>query len=203
MAALFDAFGRCISSAIEPAYVCRDQDESTAFLSMKCLDYSGRCERFQKYLTPGLQLPTEHDFVSDIKEITLWLQSQPSLRSLLNGLCLPLAVPQLELREYGCYFESIFLGAVHNACHDRIRRSGDRLSAGYQNFCPPLGLCISIHEQGRHERLVELMAKDALTALFFPWAFHGVVPGVCRKVVSECRRSCKSAGIRCKARGAR
>lgn len=177
--ALFDSYGRYRSRLIDSRCLGRKVVIPDYLRRSFNLDYAERYARFRQSLYSSLVLPERSVFVRQSEDIFHWLKTQPALAPLMRGIGLPVAVPRLATTDYGCFFESLFLGAAKEA----YRRQ-------YPQHCfdqqlGPLGFDLRPHPAGRHERLVAAMVERPLVGIFFPWAFHGVSPTACRELMAQ------------------
>lgn len=178
MTQLFDAGGRCLSTLASSGGVVQP-NRAYAF-GQPSIDYQVRYEQFAKFLPMGIELPMLTDFATESRQLIEWVEAEPSLAMLLNGPYLPLAVPKVQVADYGCYFESLFLGAAQLAC--QVHEGNRKFLQAMQGN---LGLNVRIEPNSRHELLVRRMAHSPLVALFFPLALQGFSASASRALAGK------------------
>ena len=166
---LFNKNGRRIpSKGLQNAVCDPDKDFRLIQPEFKTMgDYTQRLIRFLQ-MFPGPMSVAE--FEGKTKKLVSELESNKLLVNLLNGVYLPIILPQIEAKnfDYGTILENMFLSAVKKAYEAQFP------GRNFYNYCKgELANRVSIVEGSRYEILVERMKQGIVYALYFPNPLQG------------------------------
>lgn len=155
---MVDSTGRFISTGAGVK-----EPDKKFFLTQPTIDYAAVLLRLKESFT-GLEFVTKKEFETQAKELIEKVkQENPNL---LNGVYLPICLPQCEIQDYGTALEDIFLPAVEKSYKDQYP---DRQFINYRQG--ELKNKVSCLPPGETNFLK--MSKEPLVALIFPICLQG------------------------------
>ncbi len=166
---LFDKNGRRIPKDFKSAACDPDKDFCLVQPRLRSVaDYSDRLIRFQKAFREG-PVMSAADLGATAKELITEIENNKSLRNLLNGVYLPIILPQLEnFTDYGKTLEEIFIPAVKYAYEKQF--PGRKFNNHQENDL--MGKVIIVPGT-RHKKLIEEMTQGYVFAIYFPNSLQG------------------------------
>ncbi|MFA5954042.1 MAG: hypothetical protein WC817_00710 [Patescibacteria group bacterium] len=119
-------------------------------------------EAFRGYV----EMPLPAETGDHCTALRLELGKQRATAGILNGVCLPWAIPQVQLRDHGEWMETMFQGVAHAYSLRFPSRSVYR-------YFPMLGSQVSLAPESRLELLFERLTCGPVFGLYFPEALRG------------------------------
>lgn len=172
----FDSSGRFLTQNRHYAthsVICETVIQKTGIDYMACL------KRIPSPLS-SLLTTTREELAWNAFKIRASLMNNSALSNVLNGPCLPVLLPCMEIGDYGLVLDSIYLRAVTQVCLDA--RRCPRLRHG---MAGRLAKRITQLPETRHTRLVSLMRHNSVVGLYFPLAFHGFAVAAARQCIQQ------------------
>lgn len=164
---LFDRNGRRIPPYHLEGNIC-DPDSSFKLNRLEQLDYLSIWEKIRNFF-PQIQLISADKFAVRCVELLGQLRGNDLTANILNGVCLPICIPRMKIKDYSKVMEDIFLPAVKDSYESKFT---DR-----QFFNLPVlqdtKLEISIAEESRHQLLIDRLARGPVAGLYFPNPLQG------------------------------
>ncbi|MFA7286725.1 MAG: hypothetical protein WC052_03650 [Patescibacteria group bacterium] len=96
------------------------------------------------------------------------IAATPSIANILNGVHLPIVIPQFEVTDYGHALQQVFFPAVGQSYESQFPRRHF-----HQHLSAKLAGNVSIVNGSRHERLVERMKDGPVVGIYFPNPLQG------------------------------
>jgi len=164
---LFDRHGRRIPpQGIKASVVDANRNFCLDQKVMKLADYGLRLTLAAGYLGRSIAIDPE-EFVDRTSALRERIRGDEQLANLLHGVHLPIALPQIEISDYGTALEEVFLPAVGRAYE--IHFAGRKFHNG-----PQENLRGKVQVVGSHSQyLVAGLAEMPVVALYFPTALQG------------------------------
>lgn len=167
---LFDNCGRRIPSPGLCGSIIAPGKRSPRLEQPHGIQERGRLHRLMSsFVGTGLSFMFTKDFERRSQAIFAQLAGHTALAEILNGVHLPICLPQLVVDDYGTVLNTIFAKAVE--------RSFDSQFQGRQRFENCLSHClprnVSVVPEGRQQLLLERMRQGAVVGVYFPMALHG------------------------------
>jgi len=131
------------------------------------IDYGAILARLQQFL-PGLAFVAVEEFGRQAKAIVERLRSDKQARNLLNGVYLPIAIPQVDVVDYGRILDELLLPAVKRSYEEALP---GRTFANHR--AGTLAGQIQIVGGTRHERLLAQMKERPTVGLWFANPLQG------------------------------
>lgn len=139
-------------------------------------NYAAVLARLQKFL-PGLTFASAEEF-QELSKALLMALTGAQTNNLLRGVCLPLALPQLTVADYGTTLEDVFLAAVGRSYQAEFparkfinHRKG---TLAGQVACVP---------ESRQGKLLAKLVEGPVTGIYFPAALQGFSIPAAREMV--------------------
>lgn len=163
----FDKHGRRIPLPGMKSSVC---DANRNFrLEQPTVDFTERL--FRLHVALGLTKPCfiqPEEFEQRTAEIVRRLKGDKLLANLFCGVYLPIALPQMQVADYGAALDETILPVVGHSYE--VRYPGRKF---YNNRQGTLAGEVSVVEGSRHEALIAALAAGPVVALYFPTALQG------------------------------
>lgn len=159
---LFDKHGRRIPKDLKNSVCDADKD---FYLAQPEIDYAERLIRFADVFHLSCA-----EFEKKSKELIKKIKNDFQLANLLNGIYLPIILPQIEAKnfDYGRILEEVFLTAVGKAYKKQFS-SRDFINYRKGNLQGK----VSIVPESRHNQLINKMKKDVVVGIYFPNPLQG------------------------------
>jgi len=158
IALLFDKHGRRIPKDLKNSVCDADKD---FYLAQPEIDYADRLVRFQKAFSDSI---SSAEFENQSKDLIKKIKSDFQIANLLNGVYLPIILPQIEAKnfDYGRILEEVFLTAVGKVYKKQFP---NRDFINYRK--DDLQGKVSIIPESRHEQLINKMKEDVVVGIYF------------------------------------
>lgn len=163
-------------------------------LAQPTVDYSWRMRRLNSFFAKYTMFLSAYEFECQSNTIIDSLRSSEALSGLLNGVQLPICLPQLPLKYYGTFrnwlcgnssdygtlFSKLFLSAAERSYRGMFpeRQFVNKLKQRLTNQ-------LDITPESRHQHLVNHMFVRPLTGVYFPHALYDLSASQARFVVER------------------
>lgn len=188
---LVDKNGRIIPSKDLKNTVC-DPDKKFRLgqPKMKTLDdFGSRLVRFQESFKSGPCLSSA-EFQGKVDGLVEQIKDTKTIANLLKGIYLPIILPRLgNFGDYGRLLEDVFLPAVELSYKKQFP------DWSFHNYRKnELAGKVSVVAGTRHEKLLDMMARELVVAIYFPNLLQGFSVLASREQISALPESLLLAG---------
>lgn len=187
---LFDKNGRCIPSRTLQANVC-DPNRNFHIVQPNVV-LSDRFNRLVEALGCGVGI-SGADFENEIALASAELKGNQLLQSILNGVCLPIIVPQLDLVDYGNTLDTTALPAVERAYQKEFKKLGKSKFVNYRKG--DLAGKVSVIKGVHHDRIIERLKHGPVIGLYFPNTLQGYSVQAQREQIATLPEQFSLAGL--------
>jgi hypothetical protein len=163
---LFNKNGRRIPPRGLQAAVC-DANRKFYLTQPPDINLAERFNRLVQAWSGGVGM-SDADFEKELALTRADFEAIELLKPLLNGVCLPLLLPQLDFTDYGNILDTVILPAAERAY---LKQFPERKFVNYRKG--DLAGKVSIITGVRHERIVECVKHGPQVVLYFPNALQG------------------------------
>lgn len=164
---IVDSTGRCIPFVtFNGEYVNADPD--TYLVQPPEIDYAAILGRFRQFFAPEMKFVSVSEFRRQATALIARISANKRVANLLNGVHLPIVLPQLKFADYGRIFEGTFLAAAERAYRAWYP---NRIFTNYQKG--RLEGAVGVVEESRHQQLIEKMAEGPVVLIHFPNPLQG------------------------------
>lgn len=160
----FDKHGRRIPPKGLVSAIC-DANRNFRLIQPEFVDWARRLVSLEQ---AGLSVAmSASDFASHVHGLMAKVAQGEQNKNLLNGIHLPILIPQTEVKDLGKTTEA-FVGAVEKSYRQKFPR---RSFTNYRKR--ELAEQVTLVEGSRYEQLLERLAKEAVVALYLPNPLQG------------------------------
>lgn len=157
---IFDHNGRFIPQGVKSAVY---ESNKKFYLKQPDIDFTLRFDAIKKLNVKPL---TSSSFKKQSTSLIEKLQANPNTRNLLNGVCLPIVLPKLDIKDYGATIEDLLLSVEKSYKAEYPSRT-------FINYRKnELQGKVSIIDPS-HEALIEKLREAPQVGLYLPTALQG------------------------------
>lgn len=131
-------------------------------------NYTNRLARLKRHFTKGMTFVSPREFRVHSAAILERVKGDTQIANLVNGVYLPICIPQMTVADYGTALEETFLSAVSSSYSEQFP---NRLFNN--NRKGKLAGKVTVVPKTRHQHLIEKMAQGPVVGIYFPMAFPG------------------------------
>ena len=175
---LFDKHGRRIPEGLQTDVCDANRKFRLEQPKLKAeVDYANRITRLYGCLSMDTSITAEQ-FKTETERLLAMIRDNPQIVNIVNGVCLPVILPQLTIDDLGIALEQ-YLEAVDKSY---AKTFSDRKFYNYRKGT--LVNEVSIVDKSRHNQLIERMKQGPVIGIHFPNPLQGFSINADREQIS-------------------